>query len=157
MKPELHMDNNTRSTYFTFFNEIGIISQLSRAVLESRLPDGMLISHFSVLNHLIRVGDGRTPQDISRAFQVPKTSMTHTLSVLEKHNLVEMKPNPRDGRSKNVWITEAGREFRDRAIGAMDPDIQHLSAQLADIDIAGLNQQLASIRQIMDRARDGDE
>ena len=147
------MDDQTRSTYFTFFNEIGIISQLSRAVLESHLPDGMLISHFSVLNHLIRVGDGRTPQDISRAFQVPKTSITHTLSVLEKHKLVEIRPNPKDGRSKTVWITDKGREFRDSAISAMDPDIEQLSGLLADIDVAGLNEQLAVIREIMDVSR----
>ncbi len=147
------MDENTRSTYFTFFNEIGIISQLSRTILESRLPDGMLISHFSVLNHLIRVEDGRTPQDISRAFQVPKTSMTHTLSVLEKHKLIDMKPNPRDGRSKTVWITAKGREFRDRAISAMDQDVAHLSALLGDVDIAALSDQLATVRKIMDMSR----
>ncbi len=151
------MDKDTRSAYFGFFNEIGIISQLSRAILESRLPDGMLISHFSVLNHLIRLADGRTPLDISRAFQVPKTSMTHTLSVLEKHKLVQMKPNPKDGRSKNVWITALGREFRDNAISAMDPDIEKLSRQLAGVDIAGLNEQLATIRKIMDVARDKEQ
>ncbi|MEO1161292.1 MAG: MarR family transcriptional regulator, partial [Pseudomonadota bacterium] len=132
------MDDQTRSTYFSFFNEIGIIGQLSRTILESRLPDSMLISHFSVLNHLIRVADGRTPQDIARAFQVPKTSMTHTLSGLEKHNLVEMKPNPKDGRSKNVWITAKGRDFRNHAIGAMDQDIKQLSGLLAGVDIAAL-------------------
>jgi len=148
------MDDKTRSIYFTFFNEIGIIGQLSRAILESRLPDGMLISHFSVLNHLIRVEDGRTPQDISTAFQVPKTSMTHTLAVLEKHNLVEMKPNPKDGRSKNVWITATGREFRDHAIAGMDPDIERLSGLLAGIDVAALSEQLAGIRKIMDASRD---
>ncbi|MGI9511291.1 MAG: MarR family winged helix-turn-helix transcriptional regulator [Anderseniella sp.] len=146
--------DDPRSTYFTFFNEIGIISQLSRAILESHLPHGMLVSHFSVLNHLIRVEDGRTPQDISRAFQVPKTSMTHTLSVLEKHNLVDMKPNPKDGRSKTVWITGKGREFRDQAINAMDQDISHLSGLLSDIDIAALAEQLATIRKIMDMSRD---
>ena len=148
------MDDNTRSTYFTFFNEIGIISQLSRTILESRLPDGMLVSHFSVLNHLIRVQDGRTPQDISRAFQVPKTSMTHTLSVLERRELVDMRPNPKDGRSKTVWITGKGRAFRDQAIRAMDPDIAHLSGLLDDIDIAGLSEQLATVRKIMDSSRD---
>jgi DNA-binding MarR family transcriptional regulator len=148
------MDDKTRSIYFTFFNEIGIIGQLSRAILESRLPDGMLISHFSVLNHLIRVEDGRTPQDISTAFQVPKTSMTHTLAVLEKHNLVEMKPNPKDGRSKNVWITATGREFRDHAIAGIDPDIERLSGLLAGIDVAALSEQLAGIRKIMDASRD---
>ena len=146
--------DDPRSTYFTFFNEIGIISQLSRAILESHLPHGMLVSHFSVLNHLIRVQDGRTPQDISRAFQVPKTSMTHTLSVLEKHKLVDMKPNPKDGRSKTVWITGKGREFRDQAISAMDQDITHLSGLLGDVDIAGLTEQLATVRKIMDRSRD---
>lgn len=146
--------DDPRSTYFTFFNEIGIISQLSRAILESHLPDGMLVSHFSVLNHLIRVQDGRTPQDISRAFQVPKTSMTHTLSVLEKHKLVDMKPNPKDGRSKTVWITDKGREFRDQAISAMDQDITHLSGLLGDVDIATLTEQLATVRRIMDRSRD---
>ncbi len=147
------MDDKIRSTYFTFFNEIGIISQLSRTILESRLPDGMLISHFSVLNHLIRVEDGRTPQDISRAFQVPKTSMTHTLSVLEKHKLIDMKPNPRDGRSKTVWITAKGRKFRDRAISAMDQDVANLSALLDDVDIAALSDQLATVRKIMDMSR----
>ena len=151
------MDDKTRSTYFTFFNEIGIISQLSRTILESRLPDGMLVSHFYVLNNLIRVQDVRTPQDISRAFQVPKTSMTHTLSGLEKHNLVELKPNPKDGRSKNVWITAKGREFRDHAIGAMDPDIERLSGLLADIDVAALSAQLATVRKIMDVSRDDTE
>lgn len=151
------MDDKTRSTYFTFFNEIGIISQLSRAILESRLPYGLLVSHFSVLNHLIRVKDGPTPQDISRAFQVPKTSMTHTLSVLEKHKFVEMKPNPKDGRSKNVWITGKGRDFRDHAIGGMDPDIERLSGLLAGIDVAAVNQQLATIRKIMDVSRDAAE
>jgi len=147
------MDDKTRSTFFSFFNEIGIIGQLSRAILESRLPDGMLISHFSVLNHLMRVGDGRTPQDISRAFQVPKTSMTHTLAVLEKHKLVQMMPNPNDGRSKNVWITTQGREFRDRAIADMDPDIERLSGLLAGIDVAAVGEQLAGIRKIMDASR----
>ncbi|WP_108881361.1 MarR family transcriptional regulator [Anderseniella sp. Alg231-50] len=148
------MDDKTRSTYFSFFNEIGIISQLSRTILENRLPDSMLVSHFSVLNHLIRVADGRTPQDIARAFQVPKTSMTHTLSVLEKHNLVEMRPNPKDGRSKNVWITGKGREFRDHAISAMDQDIEKLSGLLAAVDVATLTEQLATIRKIMDASRD---
>jgi DNA-binding MarR family transcriptional regulator len=151
------MDDKTRLTYFRFFNEIGIIGQLSRTILERRLPEGMLISHFSVLNHLIRVQDGPTPQHLSTAFQLPKTSMTHTLAVLEKHNLIEMKPNPKDGRSKNVWITEKGRDFRNRAISSMDPDIDQLSGLLAEVDIATLNEQLATVRKIMDVARNETE
>ena len=117
------MDSKTLAQYFRLFNEIGIIEQLSRALFESKLPPGFLVSHFSVLNHLIRVQDGPTPLRLASAFQVPKTTMTHTLSVLEKHGLVEMRPNPDDGRSKCVWLTPAGREFRDGAIVSMAPEM----------------------------------
>jgi hypothetical protein len=60
--------------YFRLFNEIGIIEQLSRARFEARLPQGVTVPHFSVLNHLIRVEDGRTPLELATAFQVPKTT-----------------------------------------------------------------------------------
>ena len=148
------MDNKTTGLYFSFFNEIGIIEQLSRVLFESKLPPGFLVSHFSVLNHLIRVQDGPTPLRLANAFQVPKTTMTHTLSVLEKHGLVEMRPNPQDGRSKCVWLTEAGRKFRDRAIAAMAPEMAVLADRFPPEFIAGLVAGLARIRDFLDRQRD---
>jgi hypothetical protein len=39
--------------YFRLFNEIGILEQLSRARFEARLPKGVTVPHFSVLNHLM--------------------------------------------------------------------------------------------------------
>jgi DNA-binding MarR family transcriptional regulator len=142
-------------TYFALFNEIGILEQLSRAMFEARLPDGILVSQFAVLNHLIRVRDGRTPLDLSRAFQVPKTTMTHTLAVLERHGLVRMAPNPGDGRSKCVWLTEAGRRFRDQAIAALGPDMAALDAAFPVARIAPLLPVLAELRRVMDAMRDG--
>jgi len=83
---------------FELLNEVGIIAQLSRTLMESRLDDGLTIHHFTALNHLVRLGDGKTPMDLARAFQVPKTSMSHTLAGLEKRGLIRMEPNPDDGR-----------------------------------------------------------
>lgn len=151
------MDSKLLSLYFALFNEIGIIEQLSRALFEARLPDGFLISHFSVLNHLIRVKDGRTPLELARAFQVPKTTMTHTLSGLEKHRLIEMRPNPKDGRSKCVWLTESGRDFRNNAIAGMGPDLAGLAEKCPPERIGDLVPRLTEIRQIMDAARDESE
>src|SRR6056297_2207395 len=102
--------------FFALFNEVAIIAQLSGAMFEARLPPGFLVSHFGVLNHLIRVGDGPTPLRLARNFQVPKTTMTHTLAVLDRHGLIRFAPNPRDGRSKCVHITDAGRAFHGDAI-----------------------------------------
>lgn len=45
--------------FFAFFTEVGILAQLSRALLESRLPDGVSVAHYSVLNHLVRVATDR--------------------------------------------------------------------------------------------------
>lgn len=148
------MDDKTLALYFSFFNEIGIIEQLSSSLLEARLPEGFLVSHFSVLNHLIRVGDGPTPLRLARAFQVPKTTMTHTLAGLEKHELIEVRPNPDDGRSKCVWLTPKGRAFRDGAIASMADDMAGFARHFEAPVIADLVPKLAEIRKYLDAARD---
>ena len=148
------MDNDTRHTFFQFFNEVGIIAQLSRATMEARLPDGLTLPHFSVVNHLVRVTDGQTPLTLAKAFQVPKTTMTHTLSGLLDQGFVEIKPNPKDGRSKTVWLTDNGRRFREDAIRSIDPDIEALKGQISKESIDKVLPFLADIRSFMDAYRD---
>ncbi|MEM9049471.1 MAG: MarR family transcriptional regulator [Pseudomonadota bacterium] len=141
-------------TWFGVFNEVGIIAQLARAAFEARMPQGLALPQFSVLNHFVRLGDGRSPLDLARAFQVPKTTMTHTLAVLEEKGFVAMGPNPQDGRSKLVFITPDGRAFREAAIAALAPDIARL-ARLASDDIAErLLPDLRRLRALMDADRD---
>lgn len=147
------MPDRKLGLYFKLFNEIGILEQLSRAMFEARLPPGMLVSHFSVLNHLIRVGDGRTPLELSRAFQVAKTTMTHTLSGLDTAGLIEMRPNPDDKRSKQVWITADGRAFRENAINALAPDIAEISKLFPEERAAQITPHLEALRQILDDMR----
>ena len=117
---------------FAFFNEIGIINQLTTTLFAATLPDGLHPSHFAIINHLARLGDGRTPISIAGAMQVTKTTMTHSLKVLEDRNLIRTGPNPEDARGKLVWLTEHGREFRatamaqvvDRFSGLLTEDIR---------------------------------
>ena len=140
---------------FALFNEVGIIGQLSTRLFERRLPEGFLVSHFSVLNHLCRLGDGKTPLDLATAFQTPKTTMTHTLGGLEKAGLIVFAPNPRDGRSKCVMLTEAGRRFRDDAIAALGPDMARM---IEVIDVGRIIEALPvleEIRAYLDKERDG--
>ncbi|MEL6232867.1 MAG: MarR family transcriptional regulator [Pseudomonadota bacterium] len=141
--------------WFQLFNEIGIIAQLSRAAFEARMPEGLALPQFSVLNHFVRLGDGRSPLDLARAFQVPKTTMTHTLSVLEERGLVSFEPHPRDGRSKLVYITPRGRAFRDAAIAALGPDLARLEAALESGLPDRLLPDLRRLRAFMDADRDG--
>ncbi len=142
------------AAFFAFFNEVGIISQLATAMFEARLPPGFTVSQFAVLNHLIRVRDGRTPLDLARAFQVPKTTMTHSIAVLERHGLVRTAPNPEDGRSKCVWITEAGTVFRAAAVQALAPDVADIVAEFPAARLAEVTPALAELRRVMDALRD---
>jgi Transcriptional regulators len=141
--------------YFELFNEIGILQQLSKTKLESVLPEGLIQSHFGVLSHLIRVQDGRTPLELARAFQVPKTSMSHTVAGLERQGLVRLARNDRDGRSKRVWITEAGREVRDAAVAAVAPLLQGFAAAFPPERVQTVLPELTRMRQWLDAERDG--
>lgn len=148
------MPETPEDLYSAFFLEVGILAQLSRALFEARLPPGFTLPQFTVLNHLVRVRDGRTPLELARAFQVPKTSMTHSLAVLERHGLIEMRPNARDGRSKCVFITEVGRAFRLQALGAITPDMAELAARFPAARLTEVLPVLTDLRQIMDAMRD---
>ncbi len=148
-------EDKIQSLYFALFNEIGIISQLSNALMDDRLPKGLSSAHFNVLNHLARLGDGQTPLAIARSFQLAKTTISHTLSGLEARHLIEMRPNPKDGRSKCVWLTQKGHAFREQVISDLAPDLIKLSTQIPQDRIQDTVTDLAEIRKIMDANREG--
>jgi len=139
--------------YFELFNEISIIAQLTRTIMESKLPAGMTQPHFGVLNHLARLGDGETPRDLARAFQVPKNSMTNTLAGLERQGLIELRPNPEDGRSRCIYLTRAGREFREQAIVNLAPEIARLAESIRPAEVDAVLPSLTRIRRVIDENR----
>lgn len=141
---------------FEIFKEIGIIEQLSRARLEARLPDGLIAPHFAILNHLMNRGDGAVPIDMARAFQVPKTSMTHSLKGLVAHSLIELRNNPDDGRSKRVWLTDAGRALHQRVVQTLGADFQKVAAEFDMGALLAIHPTLVAFREYMDAARDGE-
>ena len=119
-------NDNTAAEVFGFFTEVGIINQLSTAMLAKSLPDGVHPSHFSILNHLVRMGDGKPPVRIASAMQVTKNTMTHSLKVLQDRNYITVKPDPEDGRGKLVYLTDTGRTFLDQAIGRVSEVFGHV-------------------------------
>ena len=135
---------------FAVLNEIGIIEQLARNRFDRAQADGLRLPHFTVLNHLVRLGDGRTPGAIARAFQVPKAAMTNTLQRLEERGFVRLEPDPADGRAKRVMLTEAGRARREAAVAGAAADLAEVAAGL---ELAALLPGLAALRTALDRAR----
>lgn len=119
---------------FQFFNEIGIIEQLSRNLFERILPEGMSMAQFTVLNHLVRLGGGKSPLRLARAMQVTKGAMTNTLQRLETRGAIKVTPDPTDGRGKLVDITPAGRALRQQCLENALPLLVQLSEEFIDQD-----------------------
>lgn len=139
---------------FAVFNEIGIIEQLARTKLERLLPDGLRISHFTVLNHFIRRPGQETPVQLARAFQVTKGAMTNTLGRLEGRGLIEIVPDPSDGRSKLVSISAAGRQAHADCLLALAPELEKIEAAFGRSAFAEALPFLAELRKWLDAERD---
>ncbi|MDA8584941.1 MarR family transcriptional regulator [Rhodobacteraceae bacterium] len=138
---------------FAFFTEVGIINQLSVTMLASALPGGVHPSHFAIINHLHRVGDGTTPVRIAAAMQVTKTTMTHSLKVLKDHGFVRIAPNPEDGRAKKVFLTASGSVFRNEAIQRVSKRFGH-ALQPEHIEIMSrISGDLETLRKHLDKNR----
>jgi DNA-binding MarR family transcriptional regulator len=145
MTKKSSVDTPDYELLFTWFNELGIISQLSSTMFERNLPEGLTLSQFSVLNWFERVDDQATPGRLAKAFQVTKGAMTNTLKKLKEKQLVTVEQDVNSGRQKIVKITAPGRQMRDQAIQSTHPLMEEL---LASIDLAAIKQQLVAIQEV---------
>ncbi len=103
------------------FSEVLAADQAIRHKLSRVLPKGMELSHFSVLNHLARTMEERSPAQLANTFGVTRGAMSNTLSKLEWAGYVHVRPDWDDARRKMVAISPAGRAARDLAISAIAP------------------------------------
>lgn len=141
-------------TLFTFFNEIGIIDQLARSAFERVLPKGMTVPQFSVLNHFVRLGGPRTPAQLASSFQVSRATMTNTLKRLESAGFIVAERDVSDGRSKQIQITDAGREMREKSIRRITPLFERMSKMFDLEAVASTIPILQDARVVLDTSRD---
>ncbi|NNE80531.1 MAG: MarR family transcriptional regulator [Silicimonas sp.] len=120
------------------FSEMFMADQLVRARLARALPKGMELSHFSVLQHLARGGDERTPAQLARAFHVTRGAMTNTIAKLEASGFVHVRPDWSDARRKFVALSPAGRNARDTALAAIAPILSDAVKSLGPDQVRGI-------------------
>ena len=79
---------------------------------------GLTIGEFDVLAALRRALEPRalTPTALSRLLMLSPAGMTNRLDRLEAAGLIERRPDPKDGRSSLVVLTDAGRQRVDAAV-----------------------------------------
>lgn len=128
------------------FGELFMADQLARNRISKVLPKGMELSHFSVLNHLARTNDERTPAQLARAFHVTRGAMTNTLNRLEWAGHIHIRPDWEDARQKFVAISPSGRAARDAAVATVVPLIGEVVQALGQERVRALLPVLRELR-----------
>lgn len=135
---------------FRLFTEINIIAQLSSNFAQRVLPSGLSLAQFSILNHFVRLGGPRSPAELANSFQVTKGAMTQLLQKLAAAGLVDVTPDPHDGRAKRVMITEAGRAMQARCVEALTVKLGPIAAHVHAEDIDAALPFLERMRKLLD-------
>ncbi len=147
------MNNATSSLAITLFSEVLTVDQLARDQLGKLLPKGMELSHFSVLNHLARTTDEKTPAQLAKSFHVTRGAMSNTLNKLEIAGYIHIRPDWDDARRKQVTISNAGRQARDSAVAAISPLLDSVVDGLGEEKVRAV---LPILRELRLRLESGD-
>jgi len=137
----------------TLFSEIFMADQLARNRISRALPKGMELSHFSVLNHLARINEERSPAQLAATFHVTRGAMTNTLNRLDWAGHVHIRPDWDDARRKMVSISPSGRSARDAAIQAVSPVLAEAVADIGEDRLRAALPVLRMLRQKLEGRR----
>ncbi|MEM9168171.1 MAG: MarR family transcriptional regulator [Pseudomonadota bacterium] len=123
---------------FAVLTEVTIIHQQSTAEFNKSQGNELHLSHFSLLNRLVRFGNPKTPQSLADEMGLTKATMTNSLAKMSERGLIEVTGNPADKRSKLVAITAKGRKARDEAIKRVAPIMAGYAESIDKSDLVEL-------------------
>ncbi len=129
---------------------IGRLKRLQQVLSEAHTRTfaefGLNAANFDVLATLRRAGPpyALSPSELIEWTMVTSGTMTNRLDRLEAAGLIERRPNPADGRSAVVGLTETGARLIDKAVEAHVATQQNLVARLAPEERDALNTLLKS-------------
>jgi DNA-binding MarR family transcriptional regulator len=113
--------------YF-YWIELGIRSYLrSRNNLDFSRAEGLVVA--SILLNYSR------PSDISRQLGVSRQAIHVTIQQMKKKGIVDLVPDPHDGRIKQVVLTDLAKQMNDDGIVAMNLLWKELGKRLGHINL----------------------
>ncbi len=140
------MSSEGDSLAIALFGEIAMVDQLARGRLAKALPRGMEVSHFSVLNLLVRLGAEKSPAQLARIFNVTKGAMTNTLGKLSAAGYIYLRPDWDDGRRKFIVVSPAGVAAREEALRAISPIFESVVGSMGSDTIKNMLPFLRELR-----------
>jgi DNA-binding MarR family transcriptional regulator len=131
-----------------------ISQHLSREMDKTFAAHGLNNASFDVLATLRRSGSpySLSPGDLLATMMVTSGTMTNRIDQLEKAGLVQRVPNPEDGRSVVISLTEKGYATIDAAVGEHVETQARLVSGLTEKESRSLNLLLARFLENLEKS-----
>ena len=145
------------ATLLEVLNFIGIANQLAVTRANQVLAEGSLpFPQFVMLSHFSKdPARPRTVSGIASAFQAPQPGITKTVQKMVRRGYLETRPDAGDGRSKQLFITEAGADAFAKANAALAPLARKAFTDWSEADIHNLHRLLHRLKGWLDENREG--
>lgn len=126
-----------------------ILRKSERYSRELAQAAGLTAVQFRVLQIISEMG-GCTPKDISLRMRVSQATVTSLVHKLVNQGMVSMERSAKDGRQKNITVTDKGREAIERAPDALQQLYVRKFEALADWEQAQLVASLERVADMLD-------
>lgn len=88
--------------------------------------------------HTVQHRPGITQEELRRKYAQDKSTIARRAAKLEAQGYLERRPDPEDGRRKQLFITEKGRAVRDAKVEAEDFFFTWLAEELSPEELEAL-------------------
>ncbi len=138
-----------------FSNPAPLINMAARALArlgERRVKSfGFNIAQMPVL-YLLKDGRSMSQKELAHFAKIEQPSMTQMLARMERDGLILRMPDPKDGRSSLVSLTESARTRIPAAREALHANSERVFAGFSEEEIATLVSLLQRLNQNLDQA-----
>lgn len=120
-------------------------SRLMNRWLDERLRGlGLAAAQVPVLS-VLRGGTARSQKELAERMQVEQPTMAQLLARMERDGLIRREPDPTDGRSSRVLLTEAAKAKLPAAKALLEEGSGQMLAGLTEREVATLGRLLERV------------
>ncbi len=133
--------------------QVFVAGQLTGDLLRAHLGSTMTGERFAVLSVIGAVGP-LTPGQLARRLGMPPTTVSTWLARLERDGVTARRPNPDDGRSQLVELTDRGRGELREAMPAFRRSLESVRDELgSDLDdvLSSLDMLVGALRAVVEK------